>query len=182
MATLLYACSGTAPRPPRPDSTYYWVICDSTVEFSEGCSDEPAFREANTALQFEPGSHLIYRVSPDGTTATLMACTSYDPTSCKPATSGVVFAVVGAELAHTAEQRAPTGFGSCSLLSSWSWLLTDLTTTLDVTISSTLSLVDDTVMCEQVEAVARRRAANMKGFQGCTITFRLRTVPPDKKC
>ncbi len=179
---LACGCGGAGPRPAKPDTTYYWTICDSTVEFSADCSDEPAFREANGPLLFEPGSHLIYKTSADARSATLLACTSYDPSSCKQASSGVVFQVAGAELSYAAEQRATTGFGACMLTSSWSWLLTDLGTSLDVAISSTLSLSDDPAACEQVEATARRRAPNMKGVQGCTVTFRLRTVSPDKNC
>lgn len=181
LCVLVLACGGRGPRTPKAGATYYWSVCASRVEFKESCSDDPAFRTATGPLD-QIGSHLIYRVAADGRTATMMACKSTDPTSCAPAANGVVFTVSGAELSYASDERTATGFGNCNLASAWSWTLTDWTTSLDVVISNTLSLVDDPIACEMVEQAAIARSPNMKGFRGCTITFTLGTVPFDKNC
>lgn len=171
-ALALVACG--PPKPgPQAGVTYFWKVTSSTVEFNANCSDEPSFRMANGPLKFESNSYVVYKGSDDAKKATLMKCTMLDPSTCTPADSKVVFDVAGAEMSYATEVKTPTGSGMCNILDTQSWLLTDKVSTLDVQISDTLSLVDDPPICEQLEMNAQARAPNMKGFQGCTITFNI---------
>lgn len=194
-AGLVLGACGPGKPGPQPGQTYFWRVTSSGVQFNDNCSDEPAFRAANGPLKFstnedtngngrlDPGedvngngrldgdSYIVYKGSDDGKKATLMKCTMLDPATCTPADSGVVFDVAGAEMTYATEVRTDTGSGMCKILDTQSWIVTDKLTTLDVQISDTLQLVDDPTICAQLEANAKARAPNGKGFEGCTITF-----------
>jgi hypothetical protein len=167
------AC-GPAKPGPQPNVTYFWRVVSSAVEFNDNCSDEPMFRMANGPLQFEQNSYIVYRGSSDGTKAVLMSCTMLDAATCMPASSNVIFDVAGAEMSFATELKTRIGtMGTCNVLDTQTWLLTDNVSTLDVAISDTLSLVDDPATCDMIEAQAKAESTNMKGFQGCTITFKI---------
>ena len=172
IVVLLAACGPGKPGP-RANQTYFWRVTSSTVEFNDNCSDEPAFRMANGALEFSANSYVVYKASADAKKATLMKCTMLDANTCSPADSGVVFDVAGAEMTYAFELKTFTGSGKCNILDTQSWILTDKLTTLDMQISDTLQLVDDPPICDQLEANAKSRAPNGKGFEGCTITFKI---------
>jgi hypothetical protein len=175
LVTLLLAVAcGPPPKPgPQPNVTYFWRVISSEVEFNSMCSDEASFRMANGPLKFESNSYVVYKASEDAKKATLMKCTMLDPGTCTPADSGVVFDVAGAEMTYATELRTATGSGMCRILDTQTWIMTDKGMTLDIEISDTLSLVDDPMTCDQLEANAKARAPNGMGFQGCTITFKI---------
>jgi hypothetical protein len=168
----LFACGPGKPGP-APNQTYFWRITSSSVEFNDNCSDEPAFRDMNRAIEVKPNSYVVYQGNEDGRKATLMKCPQLDPSTCTPADSGVVFDVAGAELTYAFELRTFTGSGMCNILDTQSWILTDMLSTMELQISDTLQLVDDPPICAQIEENAKTRAPNGKGFEGCTITFKV---------
>lgn len=169
-ALLLLACGPGKPGP-QANQTYFWRITSSTVAFNDNCSDEPEFRAMNGAIEVKENSYVVYKGSEDAKKATLMSCEQLDPNTCTPAKSGVVFDVAGAELTYAFELRTFTGSGMCNILDTQSWILTDKLSTMELQISDTLQLVDDPPICDQIEANAKMRAPNGKGFEGCTITF-----------
>lgn len=172
-AAALALSAACSPTPPGPQAgvTYFWLVTSSQVAFNDYCSDDPTFRMMNAPLKFADNSYVIYKGSDDGKKATLMTCTQLDPSSCTPSSSNVVFDVAGAELSFETENKQPIGSGPCNQLDTQAWILTDKVQTLDMQISDTLSLVDDTTTCNRIETDAENRSPNHKGYQGCTITF-----------
>jgi hypothetical protein len=172
IAFALLACGPGKPGPVA-NQTYFWRVTSSNVEFGSMCSDDPQFRASNGPLKFESNSYIVYKASADDRKATLMTCTTLDPGSCLPATSGVIFDVAGAELSFATELKTPSGQGMCNVLDSQMWLMIDKSSTLDVSIADTLSLVDDMTTCDRLEADAKAASPNHMGYQGCTITFKV---------
>ncbi|MBK7864029.1 MAG: hypothetical protein IPJ65_36580 [Archangiaceae bacterium] len=202
LAALAVAAAACGPGKPGPQSnvTYFWKIETSTVAFNDNCTDDPKFRMDNAPLSAsvdEDANHnglldtgedtnmngkldqisyfLVYKASADAKKATLMSCTQLDESTCMPDEHNVVFDVATTELSYNSESKTPTGVGGCNILDTTSWLLTDKGNALDVEISDTFSLVDDPPTCDTLEANAKARSGNGRGFQGCTVSFQLTT-------
>ncbi len=195
VALLAAGCPG--PRQPgaQPNVVYFWRLTSSAVEFNASCSDNAKFRADNPAYpvskaedtnkngKLDPGedldmdgvldgaTYVMYKASEDAKKATLQRCEFLSPSSCSPAPEEVVFDVAGGELTFTAQRKRGITPGMCNLLDTQSWLFTDKGQTLEAVISHTLSLVDDPVVCPQVEASQKASSPNGMGFEGCNLSF-----------
>lgn len=195
LLVLAAGCPGARQPGTQPNVTYFWRLTQSAVAFNEACSDNAKFRADNPAFpvsvaedtnrngRLDPGedldmdgmldgaTYVMYKASEDAKQATLQRCEFLDPKSCMPAPEMVVFDVVGGELSFTAQRKRPFDPGDCNLLDTQTWLFTDKGPTLDAEISHTLSLVDDPVVCPQIEAFQKANSPNGLGYEGCNITF-----------
>jgi hypothetical protein len=158
-----------------PGNTRYWKLTSSTIAFNAYCSDNTTFRGNYEALQFQPDSYFIYTLSQDRRKALRVTCVTKDPSTCTPDKSGIVFDVdvTGKELAYSKDVRAPTGVGMCTLATAETWFLTDQGSTMSLSISDTLSLVDDPATCTRLDMDLKAVSPNGQGYQGCTISYQL---------
>ena len=152
--------------------TYYWQIRSSTVEFAQ-CTDEPRFRAELPAISFNENSYFMYRADAAGKQATMVDCSTFEPSSCVPSTNGVVFDVAGPELVYSGESRAPAGTGGCQLQDATTWNALDEGRTLQLTITHVLSLVDAPAACQTFDDGVKAQSPNGLGLQGCVVTFRV---------
>ncbi|MFZ5468416.1 MAG: hypothetical protein ACOZIN_03170 [Myxococcota bacterium] len=163
------SCGPRAPGP-KPGETLFWKVVKSEVSISN-CTDDPSFRDDIQPVAFDENTYLIYRVEKDGTQATALKCETFDTRSCTPSDSGIVFNVAGNELNFTRERKSPIGGEGCNTQVIETWLLTDQGQTLDMEVSSTITLVDDDVACQRVEDQLIQQSPNATGLQGCVVRF-----------
>lgn len=175
---MLLAWSAAAlscgPRAPgaRPNETLFWQIRSSEISFSQ-CSDDPAFREGAEPLPYDERSFLVYRVAPDGRTATALSCGSLDVRSCVPTEPAITYEVAGPELYFATDAKTPLGNSGCQLKSTESWLLSDLGEELRAEISTVFALVDAPDACKSIDDALKARSPNGLGYDGCVVRHTL---------
>ena len=162
---LLMACGA----PTGPGTTYFWNITGSTIEWGSLCSDNAMFRTP-MAIPFTADSYVIYKISDDGKKAVSQECSTLNSASCRPQDGGTVFDIAGTELSSTDEGREPGNFPNCVVLTTVQSTLTNSDPAMTLTISGTLSLVDDPPACDKMQANIVGASPNGQGYQGCTLT------------
>ncbi len=168
---LLVACGPRKPGP-HPGETIFWRITSSDAQPS-GCTDDPSFTSQIKPIAVDANTYLIYRVDGQGKSATALDCTTFDTSSCQPSSSGVVYDIAGHELLFATEAKTPIDKSTCQLQSAETWDLTDQGTTLAITISDVLALVDDATACDKLETQVKAQSPNGLGLQGCMVNYTL---------
>ncbi|MBL8956669.1 MAG: hypothetical protein JNK82_38200 [Myxococcaceae bacterium] len=193
---LAAACDNSRKPGITANTTYFWRLTSAEVTFNDFCSDNMKFRTDNAAPptpqpedvnrngRLDPGedkdgdgkltgaNYFMFKGSADAKQATLLTCMFLDPATCSPSPDEVVFDVIGAELTFNVQRRRAITPGNCSLVDTQSWLFTDKGPTLSAEISHTLSLVDDPVICPQVNDSQKMASPNMQGYEGCTLLYK----------
>jgi len=169
--SLLLATACGSPGPFSANGVIFWEMTSGSVAYA-GCPDSPAFLASAGRLDVL-GRFLVYRVSPDGTSAVQQACDHLDATSCVAAPDGLTWTIEQVTLHTSAELRAPVGSGGCTLLQTQRWAMTVTGKRLAVTIADALSLVGLADACDEVQATVKAAAPNGLGLAGCVITYQL---------
>ncbi len=170
---VLPACD--LEREPGPHESehgkiLFWSITEDELVWGESCSDREQVRDSLSVPQLQEDSFLVYQLSEDGESATLMDCTSTDPGTCSVSAADVVFDVTGNTLAaDRGLELVSIADVDCEIAQQQIWTLTDAGETLEFVRDLHLDLQGDE--CEDFEAWLRQESPNGQGFVGCVITL-----------
>jgi hypothetical protein len=172
LASAVLLGSACVPAGPlSANGVSFWEITTSAVSY-QGCSDSRAFHDAVPHWDVE-GAFLVYRVSPDGTSAVQQACDRVDAASCLAATDGLTWTIDGATLRTVQEVRDALDASGCQLVQQQRWAMTPVQAEIQIIVTSTLSLVGAASACDPIQAAVQARAPNGQGLDGCVVTYRL---------
>lgn len=169
LALCVVGCG--ASEGPRPGTTYFWHLTQSTVEFGGACSDAQDFRESTPPIALTANTYLVYRVSDDGHEAVAQTCDRRDSATCRDSEEGFRWSVSGLELSMSRSLTEPVGSSSCTLVQSQQWTMTHRFEALTAKIASLLSLAPTSPACDAVETDLKARSPNQLGVTGCEVVF-----------
>lgn len=172
---LLNACGSRAPGPHSSERglfTYWRIIDVSNPSYGNECSDSDTVRFGLELDKFEAHSLFLYKVSSDGTKATLQECTGIDKDSCSDHSKEIEFRIQGNKMTWSTTDRVKsTSYYPCKLDLTRSWELTDNGQGLLLSSTFSIKVVPTTLKeCTLQEDDIRRRSKNKKGLNGCVVT------------